>query len=259
MKNIILLVVLGALMLAACGAPATPAPQPTLAPTTPPTVTNTQVPPPTPTPLPPTETPEPSPTPDPLLFRDDFESSLGEGWQWVREKPAAWSLTNNPGWLEVLVSAGNVSEGSVDNLLLRPAPEGNFELETKLNFKPTGDFQIAGLLMYESAANFVQFGRAFCDYPQCANDGFYIDMVVGGGMNPENFAVAAPDTDVVYLRLRREGSTYTAYASEDGREWKLIGSHRSEMKVMFVGLVAAQAWSAPKPAQFDYFVINSLP
>ena len=259
MKKISLLLVLAALMLSACGAPAAPAPEPTLPPTQPPATTSTEVPPPTATPLPPTETPEPSPTPDPLLFRDDFEEALGEGWQWVREDPNTWSLTNNPGWLEIVVSNGNVSEGSIDNLLLRPAPEGNFELETKLNFKPTGDFQIAGLLIYESAANFVQYGRAFCDFPQCANDGFYIDMVVGGGMIPENFAVAAPETEVVYLRLRREGNIYTAYASEDGQEWKLIGSHTSEMKVMFVGLVAGQAWSAPKKAQFDYFVINSLP
>ena len=217
MKKISLLLVLAALMLAACGAPAAPAPEPTLAPTTPPTATNTQVPPPTPTPLPPTETPEPSPTPDPLLFRDDFEEVLGEGWQWVREKPEKWSLTNNPGWLEISISNGYVGDGSMDNLLLRPAPEGDFELETKLNFKPTGDFQIAGLLIYESAGNFVQYGRAFCDYPQCANDGFYIDMVVGGGMIPENFAVAAPEAGEVYLRLRREGSTYTAYAVKTGR------------------------------------------
>ena len=256
MKKIFLCIVLMAVLLSACGTPAAP---PTPEPTLPPTATSTPAPLPTATPLPPTATAEPSPTPDPLLFRDEFDGALGEGWQWVLENSQTWSLSSEPGWLEMVVSSGSVSAGSAENLLLRPAPEGNFELETKVKFKPTGDFQIAGLLIYESAANFVQFGRAFCDYPQCANDGFYLDMVADGNMNPENFAVSAPETDVVYLRLRREGSTYTAYASKDGLEWKLIGAHTSDMNGMFIGLVAAQAQSAPKPAQFDYFLINSLP
>lgn len=255
--NAVMLMLLITILLSACSVPATPVPEPTaiLAPT------NTSVPPATetPTPIPPTLTPEPSPTPDPLLFKDEFEGSLGEGWQWLREKPQAWSLTNNPGWLEIQTSAGSVGNGNLDNLFLRQAPEGNFELETILKFSPISDYQIAGLLIYESAANFVQFGRAFCDAPQCANDGFYMDMVVGGSMIPENFAVSAPATDTVYLRLRREGNTYTTYSSEDGQQWKLIGSHKSEMKPMFVGLVAGQGYAGSQPAQFDYFVINALP
>lgn len=258
MKKTAFLIIALIFMLSACAAPVTPAPEPT-APPLPPAPTDTPVPVPTATSVPPTATPEPSPTPDPLLFKDEFEGSLGEGWQWIREKPSAWSLTNNPGWLEIFVSSGHVAEGNLDNQLMRPIPEGNFELETKLKFKPTGDFQLAGLLIYESAANFIQFGRAFCDYPQCANDGFYMDVTRDGNLNPENFSVAAPATDTVYLRLRREGNTYTTYASEDGKTWKLIGAQKSLMKPLFVGLVAGQAWSAPKPAQFDYFMINALP
>lgn len=255
MKKLALLMVALVFVLSACSTPAAPAPEPTV----PPAPTDTPVPPPTATPLPPTATPEPSPTPDPLLFRDDFEDSFDENWQWVRENPKAWSLTNNPGWLEILTRAGSVGNGNLDNLFLRQAPEGNFELETILKFKPISDYQIAGLLIYESAANFVQFGRAFCDAPQCANDGFYMDMVVGGSMIPESFAVSAPATDTVYLRLRREGNTYTTYTSQDGQQWKLIGAHQSQMKPMFVGLVAGQGYAGSQPAQFDYFVINALP
>ncbi len=256
-KSVLLFMLLLAVSLSACSVPPTPAPEPAASPAP----TNTPVPPATetPTPIPPTSTPEPSPTPDPLLFRDEFDGSLGEGWQWLREKPQAWSLTNNPGWLEIIARPGYVSEGNLDNQFMRPIPEGNFELETKIKFKPVGDFQIAGLLNYESPANFIQFGRAFCDYPQCANDGFYMDVISGGNMLPENFAVAAPATDTVYLRLRREGDTYSSYASEDGQEWKMIGTQNSPMNPLFIGLVAGQAWSAPQAAQFDYFVVYALP
>ena len=242
--------------LAACGSPATPIPEPT----SPPLPTNTAIPEPTSTPLSPTATVEPSPTPDPLLFRDDFEGSLGEGWTWTRENKQSWSLTNMPGWLEIIAGPGYVGDGTLNNILLRPIPEGNFEIETKINFKPVGDYQLAGLLLYESAANFLQFGRAFCDAPNvCAKDGFYVDLVANGNTDGENLATAAQETEISYLRLRREGNRYTTYASHDGQEWQLIGEKTSDMNPMFIGLLAGQAWSAPQPAQFDYFIVNQLP
>lgn len=243
------------LVLSACGAPSTPAPE-----STSPPATNTAIPVPTDTDIPPTATVEPSPTPLPLLFRDDFEGSLAEGWNWTSENKKTWSLTNNPGWLEIIASPGHVGGGDLDNILLRPVPDGNFEMETKVNFNPVGDYQLAGLLIYESAANYIQFGRAFCDAPNvCVKDGFYVDMVYNSNSDPENFATAAQDTDLAYLRLRREGTKYTAYASHDGQDWQLIGEKTSEMKPLFIGLLAGQALSAPQPAQFDYFVVNQLP
>lgn len=248
-KNLFGLVLL-VFVLSACGAPATLAPIPT----------NTLAPLPTETPVPPTATPEPSPTPDPLLFRDDFDGVLDNSWQWVREDNKYWSLTNNSGWLEIMARSGGVGAGNVKNLLLRKAPEGNFELETRIKFKPTGNYQIAGLLIYESAAEHILFGRAFCNAPQCAGDGYYMDLISDGNFTPENFATKATEIETVYLRLRREGNVFTAYASENGAEWKVIGAHKGSMKPLFVGLVAGQAVnSTPKPAQFDYFVINSLP
>jgi hypothetical protein len=33
----------------------------------------------------PSPTIAPSPTPDPLLFKDDFNSSIDPGWKWVKE------------------------------------------------------------------------------------------------------------------------------------------------------------------------------
>lgn len=241
------------LVLAACAAPAV---EPTLSAP----ATNTPVPAPTETSVPPTATLEPSPTPDPLLFRDDFEGSLAEGWNWTRENKKTWSLTNNPGWLEIVAGPGYVGGGNLDNILLRSIPEGDFEIETKVNFDPVRDYQLAGLLIYESAANYIQFGRAFCDAPNvCAKDGFYVDLVLDNNTDPGNFATAAQKTEIAYLRLRREGSKYTAYASHNGRVWQLIGEKTSDMQPLFIGLLAGQARSAPQPAQFDYFLVNQLP
>jgi beta-xylosidase len=217
---------------------------------------STPLPQPTNTPVPPTETLEPTQTPDPVIFLDNFDSSLSEGWNWTKENKNTWSLTKNPGWLEIMVSRGGIGNGNLDNVLLRPVPDGNFEIETSVNFQPTGDFQFAGIVVYESAANFIQFGRAFCDYPNvCANDGFYVDNTSGGTYEQGNFATSAKNNEISYLRFRREGNKYTAYASQDNVEWQLIGEKTNDMNPKFIGLLAGQAMSAPKPAQFDYFKV----
>lgn len=247
MVKYVSIILLMAALLSAC---ASPTPIPTEPPPPPPT--NTPLP-------PPTETPQPTATPDPLLFRDDFESALGEGWAWTNEDDRYYSFTNNPGWLEINAEPGYVGDGSVKNLLLRTIPEGNFELETKLNFAPKGNFQIGALVIYESGPNFVQFGRAFCG-PCPAKDGYYFDMFVDGVFGGENFATPITSGDTIYLRLRREGNSYTGYGSLDGADWQVIGTHQTEMNPGFVGLTAAQAnGSQPDPAQFDYFTITALP
>ena len=62
-----------------------------------------------------------------------------------------------------------------------------------------------------------------------------------------------------YLRLRREGNTYTGYYSEDGTNWTVIGQHTSPLNPLRVGLFAAQAISAETTADFEYFTITTLP
>ncbi len=236
-------------VLAACGSPA--APPPTVAPPT--------SPPPTPTSPPPTPTVEPSPTPNPLLFQDDFEGALGDGWHWLREKSRYWNLTANPGWLEIMARSGGLRDGNMSNVLLRDAPTGDFELQTSLNFRPKGNYQIAGLVVYQDTGNSVVLGRAFCNAAACVGDGFYMDMNSDGAFNPENFATKAPDADVVHLRLRKVGNVYTGLVSEDGNQWTVIGSHRGVPQPLFVGLLAGQAvGSVPGPAQFDYFRILAI-
>lgn len=244
------------LMLSACGSPAATE----TAPSATPVPSDTPVPTSTDKPMPPTATIQPSPTIAPLLFRDDFDGGMAEGWNWTRENKKTWSLTNNPGWLEIVANPGNLGNGNLDNILMRAVPEGNFEIETKVLFKPVGDYQLAGLLIYESASNFIQFGRAFCDAPNfCVKDGFYVDLMTDGNMDGENLSTAAKGSEIAVLRLRREGNKYTAYASQGDEEWQLIGEKTSDMEPIFIGLLAGQAFSAPQPAQFDYFLVNRLP
>lgn len=239
MKKQILALFIFSLVLAACSSPAAPKAEPTL-PTIPIIPTNTTV---------PIPTVAPSPTPDPLIFKDNFDGSIDPGWK-VQNVNKKTGLTNNPGWLEIIARSPLGSK----NYLLRPIPEGDFELETKMIFEPVANFQIAGLIIFYSTTNYVLIGRASV----MGSDGFYMDLVKSGKLTGDNFATPAPGTDTVFLRLRREGNTYTSFYSEDGSQWIKIGVHESTMKPKSIGLAAGQSTSGSRPAQFDYFVINKV-
>jgi beta-xylosidase len=199
-------------------------------------------------------------TPGPVVFQDDFNGVMDGKWQWTRENKKDWSLTDSAGWLEIMAGSGSVGAGDISNLLMRQAPAGNFELETKLKFKPTANNQFAGLIIYESDKSFVLFGQGFCDDAKCVGDGYYMDTVSGGSSIPENSSAKASTNDMVTLRLQREGNLFTAFVSENGEEWKVIETINNSLLPLYVGLVAGQGKNTtPIPAQFDSFVINALP
>jgi beta-xylosidase len=206
-----------------------------------------------------TPTVSPSPTPDPRFFRDDFNETLDDQWSWVREDPRNWSLTALPGALQLNVAGGYVAAHTNPNLLLRPAPEGNFQIETQITFRPTRNYQFAGLIIYENDSNFIQAGRAYCSSVGCVGAGLYVDYYQKGVIVKPDFGQPYGDIDPLLLRLSRREDTYTFEASTDGKVWFIIGSHTSAMKPLQIGLVTGQRMRGQNlPAIFEYFEVHSL-
>jgi len=190
-------------------------------------------------------------------FRDDFENQLANGWTWIAEDQARWSLTEIPGWLQIMASDASFDGPSFPtNILLREAPAGDFEITTVLRFTPTSNFQFAGLVVFQDKANVLQFGRAFCDLADsCVGDGIYFDNFEGGFIVANHKAtISGPE---IYLRLQRVRDTYTGWYSEDGENWIILGEHTRDLTQARVGLMAAQA-PEEIPAAFDYFTLNIL-
>jgi beta-xylosidase len=210
------------------------------------------------TPTPVTPTVSPTPTRDPLFFREDFNEMLDAQWSWIREDPLNWSLTTLPGSLQINVAGGYVVAQTNPNLLLRPAPEGNFQIETEITFRPGRNFQFAGLIIYEDHLNFIQAGRGFCGSLGCAGSGLYMDYYKAGKIVKPDFGQAYGDIDPLLLRLSRKENTYTFEASTDGKVWFLIGSHTSDMNPLQIGLVTGQRMRGENlPATFEYFEVHS--
>ena len=223
-----------------------------------PTATATIIPSPTSTEIAPTASP--MPTPDPIFYRDDFNENLAAPWAWVRENSKNWSLANIPGSLQISVSQGYVSSHTNTNLLLRPAPPGNFQIETQMTFSPEDNFQFAGLIIYESDSNFIQAGREYCKAVNCVGQGLYMNYYKNGFMVQPDFGQSYREIDPILLRLSRKGDTYIFESSTDGKVWFVIGSHTSNMDPRQIGLVTGQRIKGnPISAAFDYFEVSSLP
>jgi len=212
-----------------------------------------------------TDSPVPLPTSTPPIetlsgegFQDDFADQLAEGWTWLGEDPAKWSLSEVAGSLQITASDASIDGPYLPtNILLRDPPAGDFEITASVQFAPTSNFQFAGLLVFQDRGNVLQFGRAFCDVVNaCIGDGVYFDNFENGSITGSNYHVAFHGS-VIYLRLRREGNTYTGYYSEDGQNWIATGEHVRDFSQARVGLTAAQA-PTEISALFDYFTMNAI-
>ena len=214
-----------------------------------------------------------------ILFHDDFDGVLSDDWELIREVPTQWSLSEKPGFLRIVLDWGSLittvdgvvrSDAKPPNnilLLRREFTDEDFEITTYVEFEPTRNYQLAGLIVYKDDTNGVVFGRAFCDTPPpaCSNNSIYHDNVINGEFG-ENYAYSNANKVVseikAHLRVRREGTTYTGYYSEDGENWIEIGSHTNDFNSspLRVGLMTGQdEQPGNTTADFDYFTVKELP
>jgi beta-xylosidase len=142
------------------------------------------------------------------------------------------------------------------NLLVQAAPAGDFDARTRLLFQPTSNYQIAGIVLHQNDENFLVLGRAFCDAGFCVGNGIYFDWVEGGTPGGQAGVLAVANPSEAYLRVVRQGNTYSGYYSPNGSTWTLVGSHIPGAGVDYsrVGVAAGQDQAhIGRNADFDWF------
>lgn len=212
-------------------------------------------------------TPDAAPTGQPgpsTTFRDDFDGALDPGWSWYQGEAPGWTLSNMPGWLRLNLSTGSFfGDLPPSNLLIRPAPSGDFDLKAWVRFSPVRNFELAGLVVVFDEASVLQFGRGFCEVPagptSCIGDGLYFDSIQNGSPVGGNFATQSFLGVDYLLRLQRQGNSYDAAYSTDGSSWVPLGSHTVDRPPVSMGLIAAQAETPGNFADFDYVEITDGP
>ena len=229
------------------------APLPTITPTPIPSATH----PPTATKIPPTETLIPTATPTEIpIFWEDFDKEFQPGWSWIRENDALWSLDSEPGFLRIVLTGDSPPR----NILVRDVTSENFQILTHIKFKPTSNYQFAGLTIRQDDDTTVSLGRAYCNrHNVCVGNGIYFDAVQNGQWTGKNFGTDTQIKDEAYLRIDKNRDTFTGYYSENGADWMMIGEHEMTMIDPKVGIFAGQSFIVGQVALFDYFSVMEMP
>jgi hypothetical protein len=232
---------------------APPPPPPTARPTRPPLPTVVVVPPAVastatsvPTPVPPAATP---------TMPAGFSWSNGANWVTVSPNPDSSVATTETGALRIAAAPTNGGSDYFPTTSLN-APrvlqrvQGDWTVETRLNFAPFANYQGAGVMMCFDSAPESSGCRRIAERAFRPEDGGQVVRAIGSNV---------PFTsDVTYLRLRKEGTRYTGWYSSNGVDWTLGGQIDEQRSVQYLGLFAVrQPWDgnldAYAVAEFTYF------
>ncbi|MEV1247666.1 family 43 glycosylhydrolase [Nonomuraea sp. NPDC049750] len=211
----------------------------------------------------------PDPQPGPLLpaYSDEFNGDTvpGSPWQWVRGPAAGVTMTG--GALSWPTQNAELYQGTnTASVLLRDAPEGDYTVETKIDFAPTQAGQQAGILLYENDDRY--FKMVHSVVPLQRGDGAVVQLseFAKEGERPTTTPPTAvfngpmfggPTADTMWLRLSHHADTahseteVRAATSRDGEHWVHNGVWTLPAKERLkIGLVSMNKSGAV--ARFDY-------
>ena len=166
---------------------------------------------------------------------DEAEGKLiaSDGWTIINEvaEKYAFGDENSVSISVVGKSLFNGTNRTAKNVFLHGVEEADFEVSVKMEFQPTKNYATAGLIVYHNDDNLFMFTRRYHKK--------YGNQILGTMGSDENSAVdteggligtdgkvtdqsAQADVEgqaAVYLKIRKEGSTFACFYSLDGKEW----------------------------------------
>ncbi|MBN2806152.1 MAG: fibronectin type III-like domain-contianing protein, partial [Prolixibacteraceae bacterium] len=221
---------------------------------------------------------------------DEFDKNkIGDQWEWIRENPSGYSMTQKPGSITITSDAGAVTESTnnAKNILLQSA-NADWVIETKLlASRVPSQPENSGILVYENDDNFLQLMfRAVTKTSRGGNrtapetQPGTIDLVMEeNGITKSMARFNLPDKIIgdspLILKLEKKGSLYTAHYSFDGDQYVLLGTADILLKDIRAGLLVCDGivtqymkstfWfnsdttkpDTPFDVSFDYFRIVS--
>jgi PKD repeat protein len=198
------------------------------------------------------------------IVSDDFNARLLDG-IWTFQDPVgdgSYELVGagtSDARLRLSVPAGTNHDvwtgGNRSVRVMQPALDDDFEIEVKFESLPTQRFQLQGLLIEQDAQNFLRV-----DF---YSDGsvlrlFAARFVNGVPTTLRNQTLTAAPT--LYLRLTRQGDTWTPQVSYDGASWIGVSGFTHALAVTSVGVFAGNAGGNPAfTAVVDYFFNTAAP
>jgi pimeloyl-ACP methyl ester carboxylesterase len=189
-------------------------------------------------------------------------------WAWYPEDTQQWSLTTTPGQLQIIGLGGDMwwTCNNPQNLLLQPAPAGNFEAQIKLSLQPATNFQQGGLTIFTDLHNFIKLDIAW----NAGAGGKIVEFSWEENGTPPLFGwpqLGINLSNPAYLKITRLGNLYTGYYSTDGVQWQTVGSvspamlNNPKMGIFAFnsGPVTSGCYGSGQsiPVDFDYFRVTN--
>jgi alpha-glucuronidase len=198
---------------------------------------------------------------------DEFDSAeLGSQWQWVRPDDTRWRLAD--GALVITSQSGDLqgNANTARNLALQDV-NGDWTADSKVTFsRPLAhNNEQGGIIARADDDNYVKLAWEMGNVNAPINKLRVVVIREQNGL-PTTLQVTGSDAQrivgadgAIWFRVRKAGSTYKAYYSEDGSVYKFIGSTTLNAEPAHAGLVAFNraGSSTDLDVAFDYFRIES--
>ena len=198
-----------------------------------------------------------------LRLRDEFDGKLTLNWEPVRPDPTHVSLTKNPGKLTITTQRGGIWQGvgpTAKNFHLIRNPlvgGGDFVLTTCIeSFKPTLNWQQAGLLVYDDDDNYLK-----CEMEWCDTTVLFAFLRETDGTVVSEKDLSGIEHDRIWLRLTKRGKSYERAYSTDGKKFLSAGKGDwGNRKPQWIGIFAKNGPNVSDgiDAVFDFFEFRSL-
>jgi cytochrome c len=189
---------------------------------------------------------------------DQFDGDALDECRWtqiVREDEEDYRVSD--GALEIDAGTGDMfgNAENAENLIMQPAPEGEWTVETQMTYDAAANYQQAGMMLYGDDDNYAKFGLLYASGRMLE----YVweqDNVPRRDPSQDVMPVAADFPSTVRMRLSSDGTNVTA-SFFDGDAWQPLGRPvpLAEIPDPHIGLFAFRAGAgAPEnTATFDYF------
>lgn len=179
-----------------------------------------------------------------VLFRDNFDGKLAEGWTWRRENPAGWRLRN--GVLEVRVQPGNMwgPQNDALNVLVRRLPDDSQRLQISVTVsnKPTEQYEQVDLTWFYDDSHMVKIGHEQVDGKLC--------IVMGREQKDRTRTIAIIPIDALQVDLRLATSNNIvrgSFRATGAKDWREAGS--CDLPVHGEPHAAIQCYQGPAGAE----------
>ncbi|QFY14551.1 DUF1349 domain-containing protein [Nonomuraea phyllanthi] len=199
-------------------------------------------------------------TPDP---DDEFDGTALDACRWSAiVRPDATAARVGDGKLELDTTTGDIygsDNSGPKNLILQPAPSGDWTVETKVDASALNEqYQQGGLMVYAGDDDYVKLDFLATNAAgSTVARAIELRSEVGGTVQNPQPQANNLTTGVWWLRLKKEGDTFTGSYSPDGETWTDL-SAPVENSAVASGAKAGvftigTNQSASKTVTFDYF------